>query len=125
MNQFQLPSRRHLFYGGGWHQAAGGTAATVSPSSGQALGSFAVAGAGDVDRAVAAARAGFAQWRRVAPLERARVLREMARRRAHRDRVLGYIARGQAEGARLVAGGGPPAEPALAGGCFIEPTVFA
>ena len=45
--------------------------------------------------------------------------------RAHRDRVLGYIARGQAEGARLVAGGGPPAEPGLAGGCFIEPTVFA
>jgi len=45
--------------------------------------------------------------------------------RAHRDRVLGYIARGQAEGARLVAGGGPPAEPGLADGCFIEPTVFA
>jgi len=45
--------------------------------------------------------------------------------RAHRDRVLGYIARGQAEGARLVAGGGPPADPGLAGGCFIEPTVFA
>jgi hypothetical protein len=22
MNQFQLPSRRELFYGGGWHQAA-------------------------------------------------------------------------------------------------------
>jgi betaine-aldehyde dehydrogenase len=45
--------------------------------------------------------------------------------RAHRDRVLGYIARGQAEGARLVAGGGPPPDPGLAGGCFIEPTVFA
>jgi NAD-dependent aldehyde dehydrogenases len=45
--------------------------------------------------------------------------------RAHRDRVLGYIARGQAEGARLVAGGGPPADPGLADGCFIEPTVFA
>src|SRR5437588_165145 len=291
MSQFQLPARRDLFYGGGWHQAAGGSAATVSPSTGQALGGFAVAGAEDVDRAVAAARAGFAQWRRVAPLERARVLREMARRlaarrdelawidaidggspvrelrndvdtavaqldffaglvtemkgasvpmgpgavnfsvreplgvvvriipfnhpfmfcagkpasalaagnaviafadadpgavaraavagmnfgwcgqscgstsraflhdaihdevldrvadelkqfrpgppddpatsmgalvsRAHRDRVLGYIARGQAEGARLVAGGGPPADPGLAGGCFIEPTVFA
>ena len=44
MSQFQLPAHRDLFYGGGWHQAAGGTAATVSPSSGQALGSFAVAG---------------------------------------------------------------------------------
>ena len=57
MNQFQLPARRDLYYGGGWHQAAGGTAATVSPSTGQSLGSFAVAGAEDVDRAVARLRA--------------------------------------------------------------------
>jgi len=57
MNQFQLPARRDLYYGGGWHQAAGGTAATVSPSTGQSLGSFAVACAEDVDRAVARLRA--------------------------------------------------------------------
>src|SRR6266576_1273781 len=298
MSQFQLPDHRDLFYGGAWHQATGGTAANVSPSNGRELGSFAVAGAEDVDRAVAAARAGFAQWRRVAPLgvvvriipfnhpfmfcagkpasalaagnavivkppEQAplsalriaelagdlfppgvlsvvtgdgatgaalashpgvakaaligsvnagravmragadhirpvllelggknaliafadadpgavaraavagmnfgwcgqscgstsraflhdaihdevldRVADELKQirpgppedpatsmgalvSRAHRDRVLGYIARGQAEGARLVAGGGPPADPSLAGGCFIEPTVFA
>src|SRR5256885_246379 len=81
MSQFQLPAHRDLFYGGGWHQAAGGTAATVSPSSGQELGSFAVAGAEDVDRAVAAARAGLAESRRVAPLERARALRAALRRR--------------------------------------------
>jgi betaine-aldehyde dehydrogenase len=91
MNQFQLPARRDLFYGGAWHQATGGTAANVSPSTGQELGSFAVAGAEDVDRAVAAARAGFAQWRRVAPLERARVLREMARRLAARRDELAWI----------------------------------
>ena len=91
MSQFQLPAHRDLFYGGGWHPAAGGTAATVSPSSGQALGSFAVAGAEDVDRAVAAARAGFAEWRRVAPLKRARVLREMARRLAARRDELAWI----------------------------------
>ena len=88
MSQFQLPDHRDLFYGGAWHRATGGTAANVSPSTGQELGSFAVAGAEDVDRAVAAARAGFAEWRRVAPLERARVLREMARRlAAHRDEL--------------------------------------
>ena len=52
MNQFQLPVRRDLFYGGAWHQATGGNAANVSPSTGQELGSFAVAGAEDVDRAV-------------------------------------------------------------------------
>src|SRR4029077_14284511 len=88
MSQFQLPAHRDLFYGGGWHQAAGGTAATVSPSSGQALGAFAVAGAEDVDRAVAAARAGFAEWRRVAPLERARAWWPAADRRP----ILGWPA---------------------------------
>src|SRR5438445_13567226 len=91
MSQFQLPDHRDLFYGGAWHQATGGTAANVSPSTGQELGSFAVAGAEDVDRAVAAARAGFTQWRRVAPLERARVLREMARRLAARRDELAWI----------------------------------
>ena len=91
MNQFQLPAHRDLFYGGAWHQATGGNAANVSPSAGQELGTFAVAGAQDVDRAVAAARAGFAQWRRVAPLERARVLREMARRLAARRDELAWI----------------------------------
>src|SRR6201989_2559487 len=91
MSQFQLPAHRDLFYGGGWHSAVGGTAATVSPSSGQALGSFAVAGAEDVDRAVAAARAGFAEWRRVAPLERARVPREVARRLAARRDELAWV----------------------------------
>src|SRR6266487_2543526 len=91
MNQFQLPAHRDLFYGGAWHQATGGTAANVSPSTGRELGSFAVAGAEDVDRAVAAARAGFAEWRRVAPLARARVLREMARRLAARRDELAWI----------------------------------
>ncbi|RMI32707.1 aldehyde dehydrogenase [Nocardia stercoris] len=39
------------------------------------------------------------------------------------ERVEGYIAKGVAEGARLVAGGGRPA--GLDGGWFVEPTVFA
>ncbi len=39
-----------------------------------------------------------------------------------RDRVEGYIAKGRAEGARLVQGGGRPAD--LNRGFFIEPTVF-
>jgi aldehyde dehydrogenase (NAD+) len=40
-----------------------------------------------------------------------------------RDRVEGYIAKGRAEGARVVAGGGRPAE--LDRGWFVEPTIFA
>jgi len=41
------------------------------------------------------------------------------------DRVMGYIASAKQEGARLIHGGGPPADPALARGLYIEPTVFA
>ena len=37
MNQFQLPARRDLFYGGAWHRATGGTVANVSPSTGQGV----------------------------------------------------------------------------------------
>lgn len=41
------------------------------------------------------------------------------------QRTLDYIASAQAEGARLLCGGKHPQAPALAQGCFIEPTVFA
>jgi betaine-aldehyde dehydrogenase len=41
------------------------------------------------------------------------------------DRVMDYIASAKQEGARLLAGGGPPNDPALAKGFFVEPTVFA
>ena len=40
-----------------------------------------------------------------------------------RDRVLGYIEKGKAEGARLVLGGGRPAH--LPKGYYVEPTLFA
>jgi acyl-CoA reductase-like NAD-dependent aldehyde dehydrogenase len=45
--------------------------------------------------------------------------------RAHYERVLAFIASAHEQGARLVCGGGPPADAALADGLFIEPTVFA
>ncbi|MCC6709751.1 MAG: aldehyde dehydrogenase family protein [Gammaproteobacteria bacterium] len=41
------------------------------------------------------------------------------------DKVMGHIDAAKREGARLVCGGGRPAEPALAQGWFVEPTVFA
>jgi betaine-aldehyde dehydrogenase len=41
------------------------------------------------------------------------------------ERVIGYIASAKQDGARLLCGGGPPADPALAKGFFVEPTVFA
>jgi betaine-aldehyde dehydrogenase len=41
------------------------------------------------------------------------------------ERVLDYIDSARQEGARLLCGGGPPADPALQNGFFVEPTVFA
>ena len=45
--------------------------------------------------------------------------------RAQYERVLGYIAKARAEGGELICGGGPPPDPALKDGFFVEPTVFA
>jgi acyl-CoA reductase-like NAD-dependent aldehyde dehydrogenase len=55
----------------------------------------------------------FAEGTRLGPLASA----------AQRDRVLGFIAQGQSEGARLVRGGGRPS--GLPVGYYVEPTVFA
>ncbi len=44
---------------------------------------------------------------------------------AHRDRVLRYIETAKLEGARLLYGGGVPTDPELAGGYYVEPTIFA
>jgi betaine-aldehyde dehydrogenase len=41
------------------------------------------------------------------------------------DRVLSFIESAKQEGGRLLTGGGRPADPALARGYYIEPTVFA
>jgi betaine-aldehyde dehydrogenase len=41
------------------------------------------------------------------------------------NKVMKYIALGREEGARLVTGGHRPDDPALAGGWFVEPTIFA
>jgi len=45
--------------------------------------------------------------------------------KAQFDRVMGYIDSAKNEGARLITGGGRPADPALTKGLYIEPTVFA
>src|SRR5215470_13361226 len=45
--------------------------------------------------------------------------------KSQHERILGFIESAKQEGARLLTGGGRPADPALAKGLFIEPTVFA
>jgi len=43
----------------------------------------------------------------------------------HRDRVLGYLKIAADEGDTILTGGRPPADDALAAGCYLEPTVIA
>lgn len=74
-----LPTHRGLYYGGGWHAAQSGREVEVhSPATGELLCAVADSDARDVEAAIEAARAGFAEWRRVPPLERARILRAAA-----------------------------------------------
>jgi betaine-aldehyde dehydrogenase len=42
----------------------------------------------------------------------------------HMEKVLGFIARGRAQGARLITGGNRVTQGELARGCFVAPTVF-
>jgi betaine-aldehyde dehydrogenase len=74
-----LPKNRSIYYGGAWHEPKNGRFVdTVSPGNGLSLGKVADAGAGDVDAAVASAKAAFKEWRRMLPLERAKILRQIA-----------------------------------------------
>ena len=73
-----LPTHRDAYYGGAWHRASGPYATTLNPGTGAPLGEVAQCTAQDVDAAIMAAEAGFAHWRRVPPLERARALRRVA-----------------------------------------------
>lgn len=77
--QPRLPEHRGLYYGGQWHEPVDGNyVPTLDPGRGVELCKVSEASARDVDNAVAAARRGFAAWREVPPLERARLLREAA-----------------------------------------------
>ena len=74
-----LPAHRGVYRGGRWHAPMSGRVApTLNPSTGAALADVAVSSAQDVEAAVADAQRGFAEWKAVAPLERARILRQAA-----------------------------------------------
>jgi betaine-aldehyde dehydrogenase len=73
-----LPKHRDLYYGGKWHAPMGGYEPTYNPATGESLGDGPIANAADVDAAAKAAHAGFLEWRRVKPLERAALLRKIS-----------------------------------------------
>ena len=70
-----------LFVGGQWQDSVtGATLDSISPLNGKRLASIAEAGAADVNRAVAAARASFDKgvWSKASPAERKKVLLRIA-----------------------------------------------
>ncbi len=72
---------KQLLIGGEWVSAASGeTFATLNPASGKEITQVALAGAQDVDRAVAAARSAFeaGPWSKLSGEERARLLWKLA-----------------------------------------------
>jgi betaine-aldehyde dehydrogenase len=73
-----LPAHRALFYGGAWHEPAGGYAPTYNPATGETLGMAAQSNREDVDAAVRAAHAAFGQWRHTSFQERAARLQRLA-----------------------------------------------
>ncbi len=70
----------HQFLNGSWTTGDGGVADVVNPFDGSVVARLDQAGAGDVDRAVAAARAAFdtGPWPRTPVTERSAVLRRVA-----------------------------------------------
>lgn len=69
-----------LFIDGKWGAASSGKTLEVrNPATDEIIGSVAVAGTADLDRALAAAERGFKVWRKVSAFERGKVIREAAR----------------------------------------------
>jgi len=70
-----------MLIGGEWVDAVSGeTIRTISPSTGEILGTIPSAGPEDIDCAVKAANRAFADWRNIDAQERGRLVREVGRR---------------------------------------------
>ncbi|MPZ38989.1 MAG: aldehyde dehydrogenase family protein [Rhizobiales bacterium] len=75
----KLPAHREPYYAGKWQRpAAERYADVIAPGSGQSLGKVVDGTVADAEAAIAAAKAAFKEWRRVPPLERAKMLRAIA-----------------------------------------------
>lgn len=88
----KLPIQNSLFYGGKWHAPVENRKVTTfNPSTGEPLGEVGWGDAEDVNRAVTAAYAGFQTWRTIKPIERAKILREVAQLIRKHGRELALI----------------------------------
>jgi betaine-aldehyde dehydrogenase len=77
--KLNLPKQRGAYYDGKWHAPrAGRYVDTLNPGTGESLGRLADSSAEDVDAAVVSAKRAYKEWRRVPPLERAKMLKKIA-----------------------------------------------
>jgi acyl-CoA reductase-like NAD-dependent aldehyde dehydrogenase len=75
----RTPIRHQLFIDGRFVDAAdGATLATLNPHDNSAIAEVAMAGAPDIERAVAAAQRAFPKWSRMAAADRGRILLRLA-----------------------------------------------
>ena len=81
-----------MLIGGELRESVGGRRfESVDPATEQVIAQVPDADERDVELAVQAAEEGFARWRRMAPRERARIVREMARRLLEHEEELGLL----------------------------------
>src|SRR5262249_9576532 len=74
-----LPSHRDPYYAGKWQKPKSDRYVdTINPGTGESLGKVVDGTVADAEAAIAAAKAAFREWRRVPPLERAKMLRAIA-----------------------------------------------
>src|SRR3954469_14315223 len=73
----RLPTHRDPYYAGKW-QKTSRYAEVINPATGESLGKVTDGTVADAEAAIAAAKAAFKDWRRVPPLERAKMLRAIA-----------------------------------------------
>src|SRR5213082_1026682 len=74
-----LPSHRDPYYAGRWQKPKSARYVdSISPGTGEPLGPVVDGSVADAEAAIAAAKAAFKEWRRVPPLERAKMLRAIA-----------------------------------------------
>ncbi len=79
VQSLKLPTHREPYYAGKWQKPATARYADVTaPGSGESLGKVVDGTVADAEAAIAAAKAAFKEWRRVPPLERAKMLRAIA-----------------------------------------------
>lgn len=67
-----------LYINGLWSDGSNARLSIVNPTSGEVIGSVSNASKSDLDEALAAAAAGFEQWRRVSAFDRSKLMRQAA-----------------------------------------------